>query len=189
MPLAPRSATTRSPARGRLHHSTSRTGMDDEVSSVPPAGTAAATVRATPASVGPSSAASCRSMAPWAAASARTHPPAHAPDPAGPPEAAGTPEAAGAPEPAHAPDPAGTPDAADGAGAGPRASSTARQRAVGSDRSTTAAARSGSTHPPYGSTMTWMVAGPRPASHWESTLDAHGPDRKSTRLNSSHTVI
>ena len=53
MPLAPRLATWRSPSRGAAYHSTSRTGIDDELTSVAPSGRASTSARATPGSVGP----------------------------------------------------------------------------------------------------------------------------------------
>ena len=47
MPFAPRFASTRSPARGAMHHSSARTGRLDATTSVAPSGSAAATSRAT----------------------------------------------------------------------------------------------------------------------------------------------
>ena len=73
MPLTPRLASTRSPARGRDHHSTSRTGIDEEATIVEPAAADAINDRAMAGSVNPSSAARTSSIASCAARSASAH--------------------------------------------------------------------------------------------------------------------
>ena len=78
MPLAPRLARTRTSSRGAPYHSTSRTGIDDDVTTVAPGGTAASRSRATPGSVGSSWAPSTASNAACAVASAACHDVAHA---------------------------------------------------------------------------------------------------------------
>ncbi len=77
MPLAPRLASTVTSSRGRLHHSTSLTGIEDEATTVVPFGTSASKERAMAGSVNPASAASPASIAPWARRSASDHCCAH----------------------------------------------------------------------------------------------------------------
>ncbi len=70
IPLAPRLAITRMPARGAAYHSTSRIGID-EATTRPASGRSPATrARATPGSVGSRWPARTRPMASWAARSA-----------------------------------------------------------------------------------------------------------------------
>ncbi len=63
MPFAPRLANTRARALGRLHDSTSRTGIEDDTTTLAPSGTAGNNERATPGSVRASSARRASSMA------------------------------------------------------------------------------------------------------------------------------